>query len=227
MKLLIIEDEPDIASLVKMQGELQGYEMVVERDGLLGLLGVEKEKPDLILLDIMLPGQSGLEVCRKVRSNPQLQGIPIILMSAKSEELDVVLGLEMGADDYVTKPFSPKILFSRVKAVLRRRQNTAVPPLLSFGPYTLDADQYIVKKGVETISLTLSEFGILKRLAQAPGKVLTRNQLLDGLSDEEAFIIDRNIDVHVASVRKKLGREFDWIETVRGVGYRFKHDEDN
>jgi len=222
----MIEDEEDIASLVKMHGEMAGCDVLVEGDGINGYLAVEKEKPDIIILDIMLPGMSGLDVCRKIKSNPQLTDIPIIIVSAKSEELDVVLGLELGADDYVTKPFSPKILFTRIKAVLRRRaEPEKEPKRLSFGKFQLDVDSYQVKKGDKVISLTLSEFGILKRLVANQGKVLTRNQLLDDLHGDEAYVVDRNIDVHVASLRKKLGPNFNWIETVRGVGYRFKDEE--
>jgi two-component system alkaline phosphatase synthesis response regulator PhoP len=224
-KILLIEDEEDIAALIKLQAELSGYKMSVETDGLNGLRAVEREKPDLLILDIMLPGLNGLDVCRKVKNNNDLKHIPIILISAKSEELDVILGLELGADDYVTKPFSPKVLFSRVKAVLRRKNEANVgPKLLNFGSFSMDLESYLLKKKEMPISLTLSEFGILKRLASMPGKVLTRNQLLDDLQNDDAFVVDRNIDVHVASLRKKLGPNFEWIETVRGVGYRFREE---
>jgi two-component system, OmpR family, alkaline phosphatase synthesis response regulator PhoP len=226
-KILLIEDEEDIAALIKLQAEISGYKLVVEVDGLNGLRAVEREKPDLIILDIMLPGQSGLDVCRKVKTNPELKNIPVIILSAKSEELDVILGLELGADDYVSKPFSPKILFSRVRAVLRRgKEPEKAPQVITFGPFTLEVDRYQLRKKDKYITLTLSEFGILKRLVQSQGKVLTRNQLLDDLQNSDAFIVDRNIDVHIASLRKKLGPSFHWIETVRGVGYRFKDEED-
>ncbi|MCB1114780.1 MAG: response regulator transcription factor, partial [Chlamydiia bacterium] len=142
---------------------------------------------------------------------------------AKSEELDVILGLELGADDYVTKPFSPKVLFSRVKTVLRRNQEPERQPAsLVFDGYRVEMDSFQVQKQGRQIPLTLSEFGILKRLLQNNGKVLTRNQLLDDLSTDDSFVVDRNIDVHIAALRKKLGPNFDYIETVRGVGYRFK-----
>ncbi|MCE5318536.1 MAG: response regulator transcription factor [Parachlamydia sp.] len=225
-KLLLIEDEEDIAALIKLQAEMAGYRLVVEVDGLNGLRAIEKEKPDLIILDLMLPGLSGLDVCRKIKTNPDLKDIPVIMISAKSEELDVVLGLELGADDYVTKPFSPKILFSRVRAVLRRgKEPEKAPKTLAFGQFTLEVDRYQISKMGKYIPLTLSEFGILKRLVMNPGKVLTRNQLLDDIQNSDAFVVDRNIDVHIASLRKKLGPSFEWIDTVRGVGYRFKEDE--
>lgn len=224
--LLLVEDEEDIASLIKLQAEMSGYKLHVEVDGLNGLIAIKREKPDLVVLDLMLPGQSGLDVCRKMKNDDELKDIPVIMLSAKSEEIDVVLGLELGADDYVTKPFSPKVLFSRIRAVMRRKtEGEKVPKIISFGPFTMELDRYHLRKGDEQIPLTLSEFGILKRLVLHRGKVLTRNQLLDDIQNDDAFIVDRNIDVHVASLRKKLGPSFHWIETVRGVGYRFKEED--
>jgi DNA-binding response OmpR family regulator len=226
IKLLLIEDEEDIAALIKLQAEIAGYRMVVEVDGLNGLHAVEREKPDLVILDIMLPGMSGLDVCRKIKTDPELKNIPVIMLSAKSEELDIVLGLELGADDYVSKPFSAKVLFSRVRAVLRRgKEPEKAPKVMQFGPFTLEVDRYHVIKNDKLITLTLSEFGILRRLLTSRGKVLTRNQLLDDIQNSDVFVVDRNIDVHIASLRKKLGPNFDWIETVRGVGYRFKEED--
>lgn len=224
-RLLLIEDEEDIAALIKLQADISSYTLHVEVDGLNGLIAIEREKPDLVILDIMLPGQSGLDVCRKMKSNPQTKDIPVIMISAKTEEIDQVLGLELGADDYVAKPFSPKVLFSRIKAVLRRGKEPEIgPKIIKFGHFTLDSDGYQLRKKDKKIPLTLSEFGILRRLLLNKGKVLSRNQLLDDVQNEEAFIVDRNIDVHVASLRKKLGPNFDDIETVRGVGYRFKDE---
>jgi len=224
-KILLIEDEEDIAALIKLQADISGYKLVTCYDGLNGFSAVEKEQPDLIVLDIMLPGQNGLDVCRKIKNSPELSHIPIIMISAKSEETDVVLGLELGADDYVTKPFSPRILFSRVKAVLRRNAEEERPQqMIGFGEYSIDVDKYLVKRDDRPIQLTLSEFGILRRLVTNRGKVLTRNQLLDDLQSDDAFVVDRNIDVHVAALRKKLGPNFEFIETVRGVGYRFRDD---
>lgn len=225
-KILLIEDEEDIAALIKLQAEIAGYKLLVEVDGLNGLRTIEREKPDLVILDIMLPGQSGLDVCRKIKTNPELKDIHVIMLSAKTEELDVILGLELGADDYVNKPFSPKVLFSRVRAVLRRgKEPEKAPKIINFGPFTLEVDRYVLRKKDKPITLTLSEFGILRRLLIGRGKVLTRNQLLDDIQNSDAFVVDRNIDVHIASLRKKLGPNFYWIETVRGVGYRFKEDE--
>ncbi len=225
-RLLLIEDEEDIASLIKLQAELSGYKLHVEVDGLNGFRAIEREKPDLVILDIMLPGQNGFDICRKMKSAPALKNIPVIILSAKGEELDIILGLELGADDYVAKPFSPKILFSRIKAVLRRGKDAEkTAKVMSFGDFHLDVDRYLLRRADKTVSITLSEFGILKRLLSNRGKVLTRNQLLDDIHNDDAFIVDRNIDVHIASLRKKLGPDFDWIETVRGVGYRFLDDK--
>lgn len=225
-KILLIEDEDDIAALIKLQSEIAGYKFVHFSDGLNGYAAIEKELPDIVILDIMLPGQSGFEVCRRIKANPNLNHIPVIVISAKSEETDVVLGLELGADDYVTKPFSPRILFTRIKTVLRRnKEEDKAPPLVIFGDYSLEVETYLVRKKDKQIALTLSEFGILRRLATNRGKVLTRNQLLDDLSSDDVFVVDRNIDVHIAALRKKLGPNFDFIETVRGVGYRFRSED--
>ncbi len=222
---MLIEDEEDIASLIKLQAELCGYKLHVEVDGLNGYRAVERELPDLVILDIMLPGLNGFDVCRKIKSSPNLKHIPVVILTAKDQELDVVLGLELGADDYVAKPFSPKILFSRIKVVLRRGKEVEKnAQFVNFGSFSLDIDRYLLKKGDKSITITLSEFGILKRLLINRGKVLTRNQLLDDVHNDDAFIVDRNIDVHIAALRKKLGPNFHWIETVRGVGYRMKEE---
>ena len=225
-KIALVEDEEDIAALIKLQSDISGYKLCTAVDGLNGYQMIEKEMPDLILLDIMLPGQNGLDVCRKIKNTQKLKHIPIIMISAKSEETDVVLGLELGADDYVTKPFSPRVLFSRIKAVLRRNKESEKQMHAAvFGDFSMEMEKYLIKKKDKTIQLTLSEFGILRRLVGNRGKVLTRNQLLDDLQSDDAFVVDRNIDVHVAALRKKLGPNFDFIETVRGVGYRFRADE--
>lgn len=224
--ILLIEDDEEITGLLKLQAEVSGYNLIVEKDGLNGYRAIEREKPQLIILDIMLPGMNGLDLCKKIKAHPELQQIPIMLLSIKSEEMDVLLGLELGADDYIVKPFSPKILFSRVKVILRRTQKdykTAKP--LNFGIFTFDPDRHGIKKKDQLIPLTLSEFSILNRLVASEGKVLTRNQLLDDLQSHDAFVVDRNIDVHIAALRKKLGPHFNAIETVRGIGYRFKADE--
>jgi two-component system alkaline phosphatase synthesis response regulator PhoP len=224
-RIILIEDEEDIAALLKLQAELSGYTLHVEVDGVNGYRAVEREKPDLVLLDVMLPGQNGFDVCRKIKAQAELKHIPIIILTAKAEEIDILLGLELGADDYITKPFSPKVLFSKIKVLLRRSKEVEkTPEVLTFGDFTLEVDRYILRKAEQIISVTLSEFGILRKLFSHRGKVLSRNQLLDDLHADDAFVVDRNIDVHIASLRKKLGPNFDWIETVRGIGYRMKEE---
>ena len=226
-RIILIEDEEDIAALIKLQAELSGYKLHVEVDGINGYRAIEREKPDLVILDIMLPGQNGFDVCRKMKSHNELKNIPVIILTAKSEELDIILGLELGADDYISKPFSPKVLFSKIKAILRRsKESEKIPEILVFGDFTLEVDRYLLKKANKPIPITLSEFGILKRLFSNRGKVLTRNQLLDDIHNDDAFVVDRNIDVHIAALRKKLGPNFEWIETVRGVGYRFREENE-
>ena len=226
-KILLIEDEEDIASIIKLQADISGFDLIIESNGLSGLLSVEKTIPDLIILDLMLPSLSGIEICYQFKKNPDTREIPIIILSAKSEEKDIILGLELGADDYVCKPFSPKILFSRIRAVLRRRiQLKQSDTSFVFGPYSLMTDSHKLLKNKTEIPVTLSEFNILHRFLYYQGKVLTRNQLLNHIQDEGEDLIDRNIDVHIAAIRKKLGPDFNWIETIRGIGYRFKEIED-
>src|SRR3989338_4637503 len=151
-RILLIEDEEDIAALIKLQAELSGYKLHVEVDGINGYRAIEREKPDLVILDVMLPGQNGFDVCRKMKSNPELKTIPVIILSAKDEELDIILGLELGADDYVSKPFSPKVLFSRIKAVLRRgKEPEKKTRVIFFDGFTLDPDRYLLKRGNENI----------------------------------------------------------------------------
>lgn len=222
-RILLIEDEEDIAALIKLQAEEAGYKTHVEVDGINGYRAIEREKPDLVILDIMLPGKNGLDICREMKENSALRGIPVLILTAKGDELDVILGLELGADDYVVKPFSPKVLLSRIKAILRRsKEPEKQQKNIKFGEFSLDVERYLLRKGEKIITITLSEHGILRRLATNRGKVFTRNQLLDDIHNVDSFVVDRNVDVHIASLRKKLGPDFDWIETVRGVGYRFR-----
>ncbi len=234
-RLLLIEDEEDIRSMIKIQADISSqYKLLWEEDGLNGYRAVDRERPDLVILDLMLPGLNGLDVCRKMKQHPELKSIPIIILSAKNEEVDMMLGLELGADDYVAKPFSPKVLFSRIKAILRRggsKETEKGSKTMSFGDFTLEVDRHLMRKKNKYIQLTLSEFGILKRLLVNRGQVLSRDNLLDDVQNEDHYILDRNIDVHIASLRKKLGPQdprespFTWIETVRGVGYRLKEEE--
>lgn len=221
-RILLIEDEKEIAALVKLHAEFFNFNLFVEVDGINGFNAILRERPDLVILDIMLPGENGFDICRKVKKSSLVKNIPIIFLTAKDKEIDEILGLELGADDYIKKPFSPKILFSRIKTVLRRKKIVKrTSKILKFGSFILEADKFLLKQGKKKINLTLSEFGILKRLISNKGKILTREQLLNDINNDDSLVINRNIDVHIASIRRKIKDKKPWIETVRGVGYRF------
>jgi two-component system alkaline phosphatase synthesis response regulator PhoP len=227
-KIAIIEDEPDISELLAYNLEKEGYTVVRSFDGGEGLKLIRQERPDLILLDLMLPTMDGLEICQALKRDDPTKEIPIIMITAKSEESDVVVGLQLGADDYITKPFSPKVVLARVKAALRRGKNGPVfegSTFRDFGDMTIDLPKYKVSVKGEAVGLTTIEFAILEFLSRSPGRVFTRDQILDSVWKEGKFIIDRAVDVHVRGLRKKLGTAADFVETVRGVGYRFKDVE--
>lgn len=221
--VLIIEDEKDIAELVKYNLEKEGYQVLHNGSGEGGLKQALSAPPDLIILDLMLPGTDGLTVCKSLRNNDKTCNIPIIMLTAKSEETDIVTGLEVGADDYMTKPFSPRVLVARVRALLRRKDETVDEhSLIKIKDMIIDPNRFQVRIGEEDISLTNTEFKLLQTLARRPGWVFNRNQLVDNIRGEDVFITDRTIDVHIASLRKKLGEAGKNIETIRGIGYRFK-----
>jgi two-component system phosphate regulon response regulator PhoB len=222
---MVIEDEPDILEVMQYNLSREGFAVSTARDGESALRLVRDAAPDIVLLDLMLPGLDGLEVCRQMRGDPLTRGIPLIMVSAKGEESDVVLGLGLGADDYIVKPFSPKELIARVKAVLRRGagpEPAAVGERLVRGPLVVDLGRHQVQVEGEEVALTATELRLLHMLASHPGRVFTRDQLLSRIIGEKAVVISRNIDVHVRAIRKKLGAAKDWVETVRGVGYRFR-----
>ncbi|MEM7260954.1 MAG: response regulator [Planctomycetota bacterium] len=224
-KVVVIEDEPDILEVIDYNLQREGFRVVGARDGELGLELTQSESPDVVLLDLMLPGLDGLEVCRRMKSDALTRDIPVIMVTAKGEEADVVLGLGLGADDYVTKPFSPKELSARVRAVLRRaplREATSDDQRIERDGLVIDPDRHDVRVDGESVTLTATEFRLLHFLASHPGRVFTRDHLLSRSIGEDAVVIDRNIDVHVRAIRKKLANHRDLIETVRGVGYRFK-----
>jgi two-component system alkaline phosphatase synthesis response regulator PhoP len=222
--ILIIEDDTDIVELVQYNLERDGLALLVANDGEAGLTVARERLPALILLDLMLPGMEGLEVCRHLKRDTATSSIPLIMLTAKGDETDIVLGLGLGADDYVTKPFSPKQLIARIRAVLRRGVPREVTPTplhrLRQGALTVDADRHEVRVDGEPVSLTVAEFRLLHTLAAHPERVFTRDQLLDKITKGESVIIDRNVDVHVRAIRKKLGVHGDCIVTVRGVGYK-------
>lgn len=223
--VLVIEDDPDIVELVAYNLEREGFRVFSAGKGEEGVRAAAERQPSLILLDLMLPGIDGLEVCRRLKARADTDAIPIIMLTAKGEESDVVLGLGLGADDYVTKPFSPRELVARIRAVLRRERSSAEGPLpsrIDAGPVTIDALRHEVIVGGKPVSLTLAEFKLLSALAASPGRVFTRDQLVEKITGGKSIVIDRNVDVHIRALRKKLRKAADHILTVRGVGYKFK-----
>jgi DNA-binding response OmpR family regulator len=221
--ILVVEDDSDIVELLRYNLEREGFEVRAVGDGEAGLAAAETHQPALILLDLMLPGMEGLEVCRELRRRETTRGIPLIMLTAKGDEADIVLGLGLGADDYVTKPFSPKQLIARIRAVLRRgtsRPATDAVERIDRGPLVIDTARHEVRLDGTPVTLTLAEFRILHALAANPDRVFSRDQLLDKITQGKSVIIDRNVDVHVRAIRKKLGRHGQRIVTVRGVGYK-------
>jgi len=223
--ILIIEDDPDIQELLSYNLQKEGFETRQTIDGESGLTAACRKAPSLILLDLMLPGIQGLEVCRQLKQREDCRSIPLIIITAKGEESDIVVGLEMGADDYLVKPFSIKELLARIRAVLRRAglEQRPAPDTLRIGPLVIDSARHEAAVDGKPLPLTLTEFRVLKALASRPGRVFTRDQLLDKISDGTTFVIDRNIDVHIRSIRQKLGEPHrDLVVTVRGVGYKYR-----
>ncbi len=227
--ITLIEDEPDIQEIVAYNLKREGFFVNSAFNGEDGLAIIERKRPDLILLDLMLPGIDGLEVCRRVRARPETRDVPIIIVSAKGEESDVVLGLGLGADDYISKPFSPRELVARVRAVLRRSQTkgneAAGKDKITHGPLAIEPSKHKVTLNGNEIVFTASEFKMLATLAVNPGRVFTREQLINQSLGENVVVVDRNIDVHIRAIRKKLGDEHNFIETIRGIGYRFKDSD--
>ncbi|WP_195267343.1 response regulator transcription factor [Eubacterium sp. 1001713B170207_170306_E7] len=222
-KILIIEDELNIFELIKFNLEAQGFEVAGFHEGTGAVEKIVEQRPDLIILDLMLPGKDGLTICREVRADKNLSYIPVIMLTAKSEEFDKVLGLEMGADDYMTKPFSVKELYARVKAVLRRTEmiRSSDTEELVVGSLRILPGAFEVYKNNKKLSLTLKEYELLLYLANNKNKVLTRDQLLDEIWGYEYYGETRTVDVHIRYLRKKIEDEREkYIETVRGVGYR-------
>ena len=226
-KILVVDDEEPIQELLRFNLEKEGYLVCVAKDGQEALKQVENDQPDLLVLDLMLPGMDGLEVCRKLRSNPKFQQIPIIMLTAKGEEIDKVLGLELGADDYMTKPFSPRELLARIKARLRRpnSQEEADAQVIIRGELRVDVTGFRVHVRGEETELTPKEFELLRVLVAHPGKVYSRDELLERVWGYEYDGDTRTVDVHVRHLRLKVERDPsnpEYIETLRGIGYRFK-----
>jgi two-component system alkaline phosphatase synthesis response regulator PhoP len=222
-RILLIEDDEDIRELLVYNLEKHGYAAEAVETGERGLVSAATHKPDLILLDLMLPDVDGLSVCRRLKADKLTHGVPLIIVSARGEESDVITGLELGADDYLAKPFSPNILLSRVRAVLRRigQSLPGEADLLKVHDLAIDPKKFKATLGGEILDLTASEFRILYHLASHQGWVFTRYQIMDAIRGEGYVVTERAIDVQIAGLRKKLGNHSNYIETVRGVGYRF------
>lgn len=222
--VLVVEDDKNISDLVALHLQREGFEVTVAAEGDTALKTAVANPPGLIVLDLMLPGMDGLEICRRLKQNSKTREIPIVMLTAKDEETDIVTGLELGADDYITKPFSPKVVIARIKAVLRRKAEPILSEedSLTFEGLEIHPQKHIVVVDGATIDLTKSEFRILHHLARHPGWVFTRYQLVDAVHGEQYSVSDRSIDVQVVGLRKKLMDRGSYIETVRGVGYRFQ-----
>ncbi len=222
--ILVVEDDPDISELVQYNLEKDGYCVHTASNGEDGLVLAQQFHPSLVILDIMLPGMSGLKICSKLRENPATRSLPIIFLTAKGEESDLIIGFEMGADDYISKPFSPKELVARVKAVLRRGLDSSTsssPQAIEVGPISIDHDKHQIMHAGKPLNLTLAEFNLLSLLASKPGHVFTREKILEKVSGHGTYVVDRNVDVHIRSIRKKLGEDCHYVETIRGVGYKW------
>jgi two-component system phosphate regulon response regulator PhoB len=224
-KILIVEDDPDIRELLRFNLEKAGYTLFLAEDGEKAIALTRKHSPEIILLDLMLPGVDGLEVCRTLKKDPELQHIPIIMVTAKGEELDRVVGLELGADDYVVKPFSLREVGLRIRKILDRREKQAAPAILKADPLVLDLDAHTARLDDQLLELTATEFRLLTYLLRHRGRVQTREILLDRVWGYSFEGYARTIDTHIRRVRKKMGEAQNLIETVRGIGYRFRAQE--
>ena len=221
-KILVVDDERDLVELIRFNLERNHYKVLHAHDGDAALQIARREHPDLIILDLMLPVKSGREVALALKTETETKSIPVIMLTALSAERDVVLGLQIGADDYVTKPFSIEVLLARVAAVLRRRSGVQDESgVVRAGPITIDRARHVVEVDGAPVTMTLTEFRLLEALASAKSRVLSRDQLMARVMGPDIAVTDRTIDVHITSLRRKLGIHRDLVETVRGVGYRF------
>jgi two-component system, OmpR family, phosphate regulon response regulator PhoB len=225
-RILIIEDERPLTDVLSYNLEREGYEAIVAHDGQEGLRKAQTLLPDAVLLDLMLPVRNGLEVCRELRSGERTRTLPIIMLTAKAEETDQVVGFSLGADDYVTKPFSVKVLLERIKALLRRREaDDEKTDVITHLGVRIDRVRHRAYVEGKELDLTPTEFRLLESLLRQPGRAFTRAQLMDAAIGEGAIVLERTIDVHVKSLRRKLEAAGEYIETVRGVGYRFRESK--
>lgn len=224
--ILVVDDEKDILKLIQYNLEKEGYQVSTASTGEEGFETAKKKRPQLIILDLMLPGIDGLEVCKLLRVEPLTKNIPVLMLTAKNTDVDQVLGFELGASDYISKPFSPKVLLVRIKNILKNRQtHKEDKAVLKAGELMLDKEKQVFSLKGKAVALTRLEFKIISFLMENPGKVFTRDQLLSGAWGQETFVVDRTVDVHVKSIRQKLGKYREAIETVRGSGYRFSEKD--
>jgi len=223
-RILVVEDEEDIQELIRYNLSKEGFHVDLVSTGEDGLRRAREELPNLVILDLMLPGVDGLEVCKTLKNDPKTQGLPIIMLTAKGEESDIVIGLELGADDYITKPFSPKVLVARARNILRRKvkEMPADTTAVRAGEITIDPVRHSVSVKNMPVELTATEFRVLHFLARKPGWVFTRQQIVDAVRGEDYAVTERSVDVQMVGLRRKLGNCADYIETIRGVGYRFR-----
>jgi phosphate regulon transcriptional regulator PhoB len=224
-RILVIEDDRDIAELVRYNLEQEGFRVACSADGAAGLAQLRKFPPDLLILDLMLPKLPGLEICKEIRRDPAFSGLPILMLTARGEEADRVVGLELGADDYVTKPFSPRELVARVKALLRRAAPAAEAKPIEAGDLRIDPASYQVTRAGKPVVLTAMEFRLLQFLASRPNRLFTRDQLLDAVWGNERFVTPRSVDVYVRRLREKIEPDPErpvFLKTVRGAGYLFQ-----
>jgi two-component system phosphate regulon response regulator PhoB len=223
-RILVVDDEEDLLELVRYNLTRDGYRVTCVSTGEDAIEQARRETPDLIVLDLLLPNVDGLEVCRRLKGDSKTKHVPILMLTAKTEEADVVAGLELGADDYMTKPFSPRVLLARVKAVLRRKSSVAPDErsVVRIHELTVDPGRHEALLDGKPVELTYTEFALLHFLARKPGWTFTRTQIVDAVKGEDYPVTERSVDVQVAGLRKKLGRHSEYIQTVRGVGYRFK-----
>jgi two-component system, OmpR family, alkaline phosphatase synthesis response regulator PhoP len=223
-RILVVDDEEDILELVRYNLAKEGYRVRCVQSGEQALAKAGEEVPDMILLDLMLPGLDGLDVCRALKKNPATAGIPLIMLTAKGEDADIVTGLELGADDYVTKPFSPRVLLARIKATFRKRKQEEPDDasILTIGDLVVDPVRHEALVNGMVVNLTVTEFRIVHLLARRPGWVFSRDQIINAVRGEDYPVTERSVDVQIVGLRKKLGKAGNLIETVRGVGYRFK-----
>lgn len=227
-RILLVDDERDILELLRYNLEREGYTTDCVESGEAAVMAAAEKNPDLIILDLMLPGMDGVEVCKKLRSKAETEAIPIIMLTAKGEDSDIISGLEVGADDYVSKPFSPKVIVARIRSQLRRqnrRPNPVQEQIITIHGISIDTIRHRVTSGGQQLDLSLTEFSILEFLARNPGWVFSRSQIIGAVKGEDYPVTERSVDVQILGLRKKLKGREQCIETVRGVGYRMKEEE--